>query len=105
MNGKKAGEYNGCFTAQYYNITPLLKKKGSNDLMIRIGAHPAVLPASVPAGNDFEKRHWTPGIYDDVSVIFTNYPYIETVQVAPDIHKNEITGTGIVVFKTRDNNP
>ena len=99
INGKKAGEYNGCFTAQYYNITALLKKKGPNELIIRIGAHPAVLPASVPAGNDYEKRHWTPGIYDDVSLIFTNYPYIETVQVAPDIHKKEITVQSLVVFK------
>ncbi len=100
VNGKKAGEYNGCFSSQYYNITPFIKKKGSNTVLIRIGAHPAVLPASVPAGNDFEKRHWTPGIYDDVSVIFTKYPYIETVQVAPDIHKNEILVQAIVITNT-----
>jgi hypothetical protein len=90
VNGKKAGEYDGCFSSRQYDITPFLKKKGTNVVKVRIGAHPAVLPPTVPAGNDFEKRHWTPGIYDDVSVIFTNYPYIETVQVAPDIHKGEI---------------
>lgn len=99
INGNKAGEYNGCFTAQYYNISTLLKKKGDNEVIIRIGAHPGVLPPSVPAGNDYEKRHWTPGIYDDVSVIFTNYPYIETVQVAPDIHKNEIAVQSLIIFK------
>lgn len=99
INGKKAGEYNGCFTAQYYNITTLLKKQGNNELIIRIGAHPAVLPPEVPAGNDYEKRHWTPGIYDDVSVIFTSYPYIETVQVAPDIHKNEVLVQAMVITK------
>lgn len=99
VNGKKAGEYNGCFSAQYYNITNLIKSRGTNTVVIRIGAHPAVLPPSVPAGNDFEKRHWTPGIYDDVSVIFTNYPFIETLQVAPDIHKNEIVVQPVVILK------
>ena len=91
VNGKKVGESTDCFASQEYNISSLLNKKGSNEILIRVGAHPGVLPTSVPAGNDYEKRHWTPGIYDDVSVVFTNYPYIETVQVAPDIHKNEIT--------------
>ena len=52
INGKKAGEYNGCFTSQEYDITSFLKKKGTNEILIRIGAHPAVLPISVPAGND-----------------------------------------------------
>jgi hypothetical protein len=99
VNGKKAGEYNGCFSTQFYNITSLIKKKGLNIILIRIGAHPAVLPASVPAGNDFEKRHWTPGIYDDISLILTNYPYIETVQVAPDIHKKEIRVQSVIITK------
>jgi len=99
VNGKKAGEYDGCFTSRQYDITPYLKKKGTNVVIVRIGAHPAVLPPSVPAGNDFEKRHWTPGIYDDVSVIFTNYPYIETVQVAPDIHKGEILVSARVITR------
>lgn len=100
INGKKAGEYNGCFTAQFYNITALLNKRGKNEVLIRVGAHPAVLPPSVPAGNDFEKRHWTPGIYDDISIIFTNYPYIQNVQVATDIHKNEISVQALIIKKT-----
>jgi len=99
INGKKAGEYNGCFTAQYYAITSFLKKSGKNEVLIRIGAHPAVLPPSVPAGNDFEKRHCTPGLYDDVSLIFTNYPYIENVQVATDIHKGEITVQSLIISR------
>ncbi len=99
INGKKAGEYNGCFTAQYYNITSLISKKGTNEVLLRIGAHPGVLPPSVPAGNDFEKRHWTPGIYDDVSIIFSNYPYIENVQVAPDIHKGSILVQSVIITK------
>jgi beta-galactosidase len=99
INGKKAGEYNGCFTAQYYNITSLLKKNGKNEVLIRIGAHPGVLAPAIPAGDDFEKRHWTPGIYDDVSVIFTNYPYIEKIQIATDIHKGAITCQSMIIAR------
>ncbi|NJO70200.1 MAG: hypothetical protein HC830_13770 [Bacteroidetes bacterium] len=68
----------------------MINKTGKNRITIRIGAHPGVLSPSIPAGNDYEKQNWTPGIYDDVSLICTSYPYIENVQVAPDIYKNEI---------------
>ncbi len=97
INGKTAGYSTDCFSSQYYNITRFLKVPGKNEIVIRIGAHPGVLPAEVPAGNDYEKRHWTPGIYDDVSLICTNYPYIESVQVSPDIYKDEVTVQSIVI--------
>ena len=57
---------------------------------MRIGAHPGVLPASVPAGTDFEKLKWTPGIYDSVSLALADNPLIESVQVAPRIASSEI---------------
>ena len=53
--------------------------------MIRIGAHPGVLPANVSQGTDFEKNRWTPGIYDDVTLMAMNNPVISTVQVAPQL--------------------
>lgn len=85
LNGKKAGEHLGCFTAGYFDVTALVNWSGENDLVIRIGAHPAALPAWAPAGTDFEKYKWTPGIYDNVSVILAGLPYIESVQVAPRV--------------------
>ena len=99
VNGKQAGSSTDCFSSQYHDITRLLKVPGKNEVIIRIGAHPAVLPKEVPAGNDFEKRHWTPGIYDDVSLICTNYPYIESIQVAPDINKEEIAIQTVVITR------
>ncbi len=99
VNGKQAGSSTDCFSSQYHDITRLLKVPGKNEIIIRIGAHPAVLPKEVPAGNDFEKRHWTPGIYDDVSLICTNYPYIESIQIAPDIYKEEIAVQTVVFTK------
>ena len=59
-------------------------------LLVRIGAHPGVLPASFPAGTDFEKLKWTPGIYDDVSLALADDPLIESVQVAPRLASSEI---------------
>jgi hypothetical protein len=57
---------------------------------VRIGAHPAVLPDTYPAGTDFEKLKWTPGIYDSVSLSLSDNPVIDTVQVAPRIASSEI---------------
>jgi hypothetical protein len=49
-----------------------------------------VLPAGFPTGTDFEKNRWTPGIYDSVSLLFSDNPVIESVQVAPHIAASEI---------------
>ena len=100
INGKKAGEHYGCFTAGYFNITNFVKREGKNDIIIRIGAHPKALPEWVPFGTDLEKRKWTPGIYDDVSVILCNNPYIITLQIAPDINSSVIrVQTKLVNYK------
>jgi beta-galactosidase len=90
VNEKKAGEHFGCFTAAYFDITKFVKQPGKNEIVIRIGANPKAIPEWVPYGTDFEKRKWTPGIYDDVSVIACNNPYIETLQIAPDINASQI---------------
>jgi hypothetical protein len=91
LNGKKIGEHFGCFTAGIFNITEAMKWDGPNELVVRVGAHPAVLPANVNGGTDFEKNRWTPGIYDSVSVALSDNPVIETIQVAPRIQTSEIT--------------
>ena len=90
LNGKPLGEYPGCFTASYFNLTAAIRWKAENELLVRIGAHPGVLPDTFPTGTDFEKLKWTPGIYDRVSVCFCDNPVIETAQVAPRISASEI---------------
>ena len=65
LNGKKVGEYPGCFSAGFFDLTPTMTWEGENVLLVRVGAHPGVLPATYPAGTDFEKLKWTPGIYDE----------------------------------------
>ena len=83
-------EYPGGFSASYWNLSREIHWNAENTLIVRIGAHPAVLPDDFPVGSDFEKTEWTPGIYDDVSVFFCDNPEIETVQVAPRIATDEI---------------
>ncbi len=90
LNGRRIGDYAGCFTAGWFDVTDAIRWDAENSLVIRIGAHPAVLPDTYPTGSDFEKIKWTPGIYDSVSLIACDNPVIETVQVAPRIASGEI---------------
>lgn len=96
LNGKKISNHDGCFTAGYFDLTEAINWDAENHILIRVGAHPGVLPLNVPADTDLEKFEWMPGIYDDVSVSFCNNPVIETVQVAPRINSSEIVVQTIV---------
>lgn len=91
LNGQQLGEYSGCFTASTFPVEKVIRWKGDNTLLIRIGAHPAVLPDTYPTGSDFEKIKWTPGIYDSVSLLCSDNPVIQSIQIAPQIGTNEIT--------------
>lgn len=93
LNGMEVGQHLPCFSAAILDVSNVIRWSNSNELVIRIGAHPGVLPDPVNCGTDFEKLHWTPGIYDDVSLIASNDPVIETVQVAPHITPD----TGVVI--------
>ncbi len=90
VNGRKVGEHLPCFTAAIFDISDQLRQ-GSNEIVVRVGAHPGVLPATVSAGTDFEKNRWTPGIYDSVSLALSDNPSIETIQVAPSRDLQSIT--------------
>jgi len=99
LNGRKVGEYAGCFSAGIFDLTPAMRWDGENVLVVRVGAHPGVLPATYPAGTDFEKLKWTPGIYDEVDVLLADAPIVESVQVAPRVAASE------VLVETRLRNP
>jgi len=96
LNGKKIGDYLHCFSAGYFDLTPAIRWDADNTLVVRIGAHPAVLPKEIAAGTDFEKLKWTPGIYDSVSVSFSDNPVIETLQVAPRIHEQSVVIQAVI---------
>ena len=90
LNGQKLGEHFPCFTAATFDASRAIRWDGDNQLIIRVGAHPGVLPAKAFYGTDFEKNRWTPGIYDDVSLQAFDGPGITVVQAAPRIQTSEI---------------
>jgi len=72
LNGARIGEHDPCFTAGYFDVTSAIHWGAPNELVIRIGVYPGVLPENVSQGIDFEKNRWTPGIYDDVELLVIN---------------------------------
>ena len=92
LNGTAIGEHLSCWTAGYFDMTKAIDWEGKNELVIRIGAHPAVLPVDIiGAGTQRSKMRWTPGIYDSVNLILCDNPVIKTIQVAPRIKTSEVT--------------
>jgi beta-galactosidase len=59
-------------------------------LVIRVGAGRECLPAGQPTGWDFEKYLYIPGIYDSVELILTGEPFIQNVQIVPDIDSKQV---------------
>jgi beta-galactosidase len=90
LNGVRIGEHYPCFTSVTFDITKTIQWGGSNELVVRVGAHPGVLPPYVVGGTDYEKNRWTPGIYDDVTLMTMSNPVIASVQVAPRLSQSAV---------------
>jgi hypothetical protein len=90
LNGVRIGEHDPCFTSVTFDVTRAIHWGAQNELVIRIGAHPGVLPANVIGGTDFEKNRWTPGIYDDVTLMAMSNPVIAEVQAAPQLANSSV---------------
>jgi hypothetical protein len=90
LNGVRVGEHDPCFTSAAFDVTRSIHWDASNEIVVRIGAHPGVLPDNVSQGTDFEKNRWTPGIYDDVKLLTMGNPAIAAVQVAPQLASSSV---------------
>ncbi len=97
LNGVRVGAHAPCFTAAVFDVTRAIRWNADNRLVIRIGAHPGVLPPNVSGGTDFEKNRWTPGIYDDVTLTAMDNPMIATVQAAPRLAGLGAPASGVLV--------
>lgn len=90
VNKQFAGSNVYCFTPTILDIKPFVNTGGEeNELIIGVGCVNN-LPDSVVNGYDFEKIKYIPGIYDDVKLTISDFPYIENIQTAPDINKGEV---------------
>ena len=90
VNGVPAGERLSCMTAGQYDVSGLLRWGEENEIVIRVGAHPGVLPKEVVVSQDFEKISWMPGLWDDVELYCFDGPAIENVYVGTHIAPKEI---------------
>lgn len=88
VNGKEIGTHWPCFTPGLFDIRSAARP-GENTLVVRIGASPAVLPEEYMSGFDVEKVRAIPGIFDSVELVLANAPFVENVQVAPQIDKRQ----------------
>lgn len=90
LNGKFAGENFYSFTPTIIDIKPFINQSTSeNELVISVGSRNN-LPTNVVRGDDYEKFFFIPGIYDDVKLILTGFPYLSNVQTVSDIKKQEL---------------
>lgn len=89
VNGHFAGEHLPCFTPGWFDVRPHLKR-GTNEIIIRVGAWRESVPRSVADGFDFEKIRYSPGIYDSVELVLTGTPHVVRVQTVPDIESQSV---------------
>lgn len=89
VNGNYVGNYNYCFTPSFFEISKFLNFNSENEILIRVGASPEQLPDSIPFGFEIEKSVYFSGIYDNIELFMGDYPYIENIQIVPDI-KNKL---------------
>ena len=90
INGYFAVENMYSFTPTELDIKKFLKKGNKvNEILIAVGCQNN-LPDTVANGNDFEKLRYIPGIYDQVEIIESGFPFIENVQIVPNVNDTSI---------------
>jgi beta-galactosidase len=84
VNGRHLGGDITCYTSQEYSVHPVLRRKGENDVVVRVGRRED-LPAHSAVGADQERTSWIPGIWGDVYVVRCGMPRIVRVFAVPHI--------------------
>ncbi len=84
LNGHHVGGSISCYTSHEYLLDEFLRRDGTNELVVRVGAK-SKLPPESAVGRDQEKEIYTPGIWGDVSLICTGGARVKLVQVIPHI--------------------
>ena len=90
VNSICVGERMSCMTAGKYDLTDAIKWDDENEIVIRLGAHPGVLPKEIVVSQDFEKEYWQPGLWDDVELYAFDGPAIYFVQAGTRIEPKQV---------------
>ena len=104
LNGKPAGENFYCFTPATFDVRKFLNPNGvENELIIGVGCQNN-LPDTILNGHDQERVNYIPGIYDNVELQLTGYPYITNIQTAPDPDEKKIRINAIIKTNGKSEN-
>ena len=105
LNKKYIGEHLYCFTSAIFDIREFLNPSGeNNELLIGVGTA-GNMPDTVIWGSDFEKLTYIPGIYDDVQVILSNYPFISNIQTVPLVAEKKVRIVADLDYNERESKP
>jgi hypothetical protein len=97
LNGTLLGDHLPCFTPGYFDVREVLRGHGAaNELIVRVGAYRDSVPPHIPAGWDFEKTRYIPGLYDSVELILSGSPSILRVQCVPDITNETVRVQAVI---------
>jgi hypothetical protein len=90
LNGTPLGDHLPSFTPGVFDARGALRT-GENELLIRVGAFRDSVPRPIPAGWDYEKKRFIPGIFDSVELVLSGAPSIARVQAVPDTQAKRVT--------------
>jgi beta-galactosidase/beta-glucuronidase len=90
VNGIDFGSFIQCYTPIDVAITRALRYGQENEILIKVGDR-YWLPSAAAGGTDKEKEHYLPGIWDDVSLSFTNKLRINKILLLPNLAQSKLT--------------
>lgn len=90
VNGIDLGSYIECYTPIDVVITRALKYGQENEILLKVGDR-HWLPSQAAGSIDKEKEHYLPGIWDDVSISFTNKMRVSRLLVLPSLKNKKVT--------------
>jgi len=90
VNGMDAGYSSECYTPIEFPVSYFLKYGQKNEILIRVGER-VWLPAHAAGSTDLEKKHYLPGIWDDVLLSFSGNQRIHRTLILPDAKNGKVT--------------
>jgi hypothetical protein len=90
VNGIDMGSSMECFTPIDFALTRALRFGEENEILIKVGDR-YWLPSPAAGGTDKEKEHYLPGIWDDVTLSFSNKLKINRALILPDLKEGKLT--------------
>ena len=93
VNGKKAGFFPYNFVASEFDVRPFLKPGAENEIAVRLGSAWTQNAKGAPMahnGKDQERYNYYQGIFDSVTILFSDWPAIKRLETAADIEKGVV---------------